>query len=268
MEPLSDADLLELKELPRPVYGHARSIPNRVIAHRHSHPWTQLSYALKGVIEVTTAGGRFVAPPQRAVWIPAGLPHRVACSPATQISSLYIESDALPRATAECRVLGVGPLLRELIRSFRKLPVLYDEAGADGRLAQVLLDQLACAPDTGLMLPLPSDPRLRKVCAALQAHPHKQEALKQWAARLEVSEKTLGRLFFQETGMGFRQWRQRMRLLGSLPYLERGDRVTDVALACGYKSTSAFIAAFREHMGGTPGDFMPRVAGGAQRHWG
>jgi AraC-like DNA-binding protein len=37
--------------------------------------------------------------------------------------------------------------------------------------------------------------------------------------------------------------------------LERGERVTDIALACGYDSTSAFIAAFRTQIGMTPSQF-------------
>jgi len=37
--------------------------------------------------------------------------------------------------------------------------------------------------------------------------------------------------------------------------LEAGERVTDVAIACGYDSVSAFIASFREHLGTTPGEF-------------
>ncbi|HTN66106.1 MAG TPA: helix-turn-helix domain-containing protein, partial [Burkholderiaceae bacterium] len=45
-------------------------------------------------------------------------------------------------------------------------------------------------------------------------------------------------------------------LLSALPMLERGERVTDVALACGYDSMSSFIAAFRQQMGATPGDFF------------
>jgi AraC-like DNA-binding protein len=44
-------------------------------------------------------------------------------------------------------------------------------------------------------------------------------------------------------------------LLSALPLLEQGQRVTDVALACGYDSMSAFIAAFRDQMGVTPGEF-------------
>ncbi|MFP5405800.1 MAG: helix-turn-helix transcriptional regulator, partial [Gammaproteobacteria bacterium] len=164
---------------------------------------------------------------------------------------------------ATCRVLHVRPLLRELIRAFGELPVQYDEAGAPGRLAAVLLDQLASAPEADLMLPLPSDPRLRKICRTLQAHPDSQLALRQWALRLDTSEKTLSRLFVQQTGVSFRLWRQRARLLSALPLLERGERVTDVALACGYDSTSAFIAVFRQQFGTTPGEFLAESRRGA-----
>lgn len=72
-----------------------------------------------------------------------------------------------------------------------------------------------------------------------------------------MSEKTLSRLFVQQTGLTFRAWRQRLRILVALPMLERGDRVTDVAIACGYDSMSAFIAAFRLFTGVTPGEAFP-----------
>ncbi|MNJ80766.1 HTH-type transcriptional repressor of iron protein A [compost metagenome] len=68
-----------------------------------------------------------------------------------------------------------------------------------------------------------------------------------------MSEKTLTRQFQRDTGLSFRAWRQRLRLLSALPLLEQGEAVTEVALACGYDSTSAFIAAFRLHFGATPG---------------
>ena len=61
--------------------------------------------------------------------------------------------------------------LRELIREFSLLPVLYEREGAQGRLVQVLLDRLLAAPESGLILPWPSDPRLLQVCEQLQAQP-------------------------------------------------------------------------------------------------
>lgn len=248
--------LSDLKQLPRPLYGQTEALPNVVLGYRHSHPWVQFSYAISGVLEVQTAQGRFIAPPQRAVWIPAGIKHRVQCSAHTQIRSLYIDNQALTVVPNHCRVVEVSPLLKELIRAFGELPVEYDQSSAAGRLAAVLLDQLTYAPDMGLMLPLPADKRLQKIVAQLQKHPDATDTLNQWAQRLHISEKTLSRLFAQQTGLTFRLWRQRLRLLNALPLLEQKQSVTEVALACGYESTSAFIAAFGQHFGSTPGEFF------------
>ncbi|MGC5703796.1 helix-turn-helix transcriptional regulator [Pseudomonas sp. NFXW11] len=246
-----------LPSLPRPLYGRTESLPNRALTRRHSHPWVQLSYAIAGVLEIQTSGGRFVAPPQRAVWIPAGVPHRVFSSPRTEMRSLYLDCSVTAwAATDSCQVLAVSDLLRELIRAFSELPVEYVEDSADGRLAQVLLDQLAAAPQLDLMLPLPHDPRLRSIYRSLQGHPEQPTTLGQWSEKLGVAEKTLSRLFLKDTGLTFRAWRQRLRLLGALTPLEQGERVTDVALACGYDSTSAFIAAFRQQFDATPGEFF------------
>ena len=242
--------------LPRPVYGRTESLPNRALTRRHSHPWVQLSYAICGVLEIQTSAGRFVAPPQRAVWIPAGMPHRVFSSPHTEMRSLYLDCSVTTWAPGHCQVLAVSDLLRELIRRFSELPVEYAEDGPDGRLAQVLLDQLAAAPQVDLMLPLPVDSRLRQIYRSLRLHPEQATTLGQWSQKLGVSEKTLSRLFLSDTGLTYRAWRQRLRLLGALPDLERGERVTDVALGCGYESVSAFIAAFRQQFDTTPGEFF------------
>lgn len=242
--------------LPRPLYGRVRSLPNQVIGYRHRHSWVQLSYALHGVVEVETEKGRFIAPPQRAVWVPAHIEHRVRCTAGTLVRSLYVDPAVVTWGPTHCRVLVVDTLLRELIRCFSQLPVLYDEADSEGRLASVLLDRLESAPEADLMLPFPQDARLRQICGHLQEDPRSRIALRQWSSRLSVSEKTLSRLFVKQTGLSFRLWRQRLRLLSALALLERGDRVTDVALACGYDSLSAFIAAFRQQFGATPGEFF------------
>lgn len=250
------ARLRALKQLPRPVYGQLNAPPNLKLGFRHSHPWVQISHAVKGVLEVRTDSGRFITPPLRAVWVPAGVTHQVFCAPDTHIRSLYLDRSVAGDAPEHCRVLQVSPLLRELIQHFSTLDEVYDEQGPEGRLVQVLLDQLRSAPEVELMLPLPAERRLHRLCKSLQARPHSTEGLAEWSQRLDVSERTLSRLFLRETGLSFRSWRQRLRLLSALPGLERGERVTDVALACGYESLSAFIAAFREQFGATPGEFF------------
>ena len=245
-----------LKALPRPVYARAESLARGSWTPWHSHPWAQLSYAIKGVLSVHTRAGSFVAPPQRAVWIPAGLEHEVRSSAEAEMRSLYLGPQLLPNRGAECRVLSVSLLLRELIRTFTTFPVEYDEEGSEGRLVEVLIDQLAIAPHMALSLPLPADARLRRLCEHLQQAPDDQRTLAEWALLLGASEKTLSRHFQRETGLTFRAWRQKLRLLSALTRLERGDSVTAVALSCGYDSPSAFIAAFRAQFGTTPGDFF------------
>ncbi|MDH0300870.1 MULTISPECIES: helix-turn-helix transcriptional regulator [unclassified Pseudomonas] len=253
-----DHRLDSLGQLPRPVYGQADSLPNIALGYRHQHPWGQLSHARSGLLRVRTREGLYLVPPQHAVWIAARVPHQVSCDAGTHIRSLYIQPDALPWPAAQCRVIAVEALLGELIQTFAGLPVEYDSTGADGRLVQVLLDRLACAREAPLLLPLPRDRQLRQICNRLQRAADDPRSLGDWAQRLGVSQKTLSRRFLRETGLTFRHWRQRARLLTALPALERGERVTDVALACGYASLSAFIAAFGEHFGQSPGEFLRR----------
>ncbi|WP_223454376.1 AraC family transcriptional regulator [Pseudomonas sp. GL-RE-19] len=250
----------QLQQLPRPLFARNESLVSAVGTPRHTHSWVQLSYAIRGVLHVHTSEGNFVAPPQRAIWISAGTEHEVFSSPHTEMRSLYLNGPSSSCEVIGCRVIEIDILTRELIRRFCELPVEYDEKGPDGRLAQVLLDQLLVAREVSLSLPLPSDPRLLRLCRFLQENPDDSRTLLKWSQNLGASEKTLRRLFLRETGLTFRAWRQRLRLLGSLEALERGQRVTQVALGCGYESTSAFIAAFRLYFGATPGNFFSEVA--------
>jgi len=248
--------------LPRPVLARVESLPEPAWTRVHAHPWVQLSYATQGVLGVRTRQGSYLAPPQRAILVPPGLEHSVDSSERTQMRSLYIAPSAAPWAAAplladRCRVLGVTPLVRELIREFTRLPTEYDESGADGRLAAVLLDRLELLEEVRFSLPLPSDPRLTGIATALEQRPDDPRSLEVLASRAGISGRTLTRLFLRETGLSFRAWRRRLRLLKSLNGLEAGDSVTSVALDCGYTSTSAFIAAFRKEFGASPREAVP-----------
>ncbi|OEY67652.1 AraC family transcriptional regulator [Marinobacter sp. X15-166B] len=250
-------ELARLTELPRPVLGQQLALPNQAIATDHQHPWVQLSYAIHGVLTVETATASYLAPPSLAVWIPPGVVHSVRCSADTEIRSLYLAPEVLPDRSV-CQVLEIRPLLRELIVAFSEFPVEYDEAGPEGRLVGVLLDELAAANSCELILPWPRDVRLQPLCRYLGQNPDCQQPLSYFSAQLGVSDKTLMRDFRKHTGMSFRQWRQRSRLLAALPLLEQNMSVTEVALACGYDSLSAFIAAFRQLLGYTPGNYRQR----------
>ncbi len=245
-----------LASLPRTVFARSESLPADSATRPHSHPWGQLSFAAEGVLLVRTAVGSHVAPPQRAVWVPPGMAHTVATSSRAEMRSLYISEAQSVFRPARCVVLSVTPLARELILAAAALPPDYDEEGPAGRLVAVLLDQLAGLPQAGFSLPWPSDERLAAVCRALTDRPDDARLARDWAAEAGMTERTLGRRFLAETGMTFGAWRRRIRLLAALSLLEAGRSVTATGLECGYESTSAFIAAFREAFGITPGAFF------------
>ncbi|MCD2104179.1 AraC family transcriptional regulator [Rhodococcus erythropolis] len=74
----------------------------------------------------------------------------------------------------------------------------------------------------------------------------------EWARELGVSSKTWTRAFVADTGITFRQWRTCARMYASLEMLARGEGVKDVAPKVAYRTSSGFIAAFRETFGTAP----------------
>lgn len=245
-----------MEGLPRPVYARVKSLPSGARKPWHAHPWGQLTYAIKGVLMVRTLQGTFLTPPQWAVWIPPGIEHEVITSVRTERRNFFIDPTRIAFSGEICRVIEVTPFMRELIRVVAALPVEYDEDGPDGRLAQVFLDQLVRLPEAGFSLPMPTTPTLLETCAALLRQPDDHRSVGDIARAIGMSERTLARVFQRETGMSFRDWRVRLKLMMSVESLEESRNVTRTAFDCGYDSLSAFIAAYKRQFGHTPGEFL------------
>ena len=126
------------------------------------------------------------------------------------------------------------------------------------RLIAVLVDEVLMLESPPLHLPAPRDPRLRSITDVLVDDPSDPRGPSEWSKMVGASERTLARLFVKETGMGFREWRQQLRLLKAIERLAGGEDVTSVALDLGYRSPSAFIAMFKRVLGETPGRYMLR----------
>lgn len=218
--------------------------------------WHKLSYASEGVLRVATPAGAWIAPPQRAVWIPAGVAHREETRGKAALRSLYF-ADALCAALPKtCVVLNVPPLLRELILAAADYSVLDVNYGEQQRLAHVIVDRLALLkPAIAQALPMPRDKRALAIARRLEDDPANDEELSALAKRAGASVRTAQRLFVGETGLAFAQWRQRLRLLSAVERLGAGRSVTDAAFDVGYTSVSAFVFAFRREFGVTPGRF-------------
>jgi transcriptional regulator GlxA family with amidase domain len=122
-------------------------------------------------------------------------------------------------------------------------------------MERVALDQLRRVDQLPARLPALADDRLRAIAALLRANPAEPRTLAELGPMVGASERTLSRLFRQEAGMSFPQWRTQLRLQHALVLLAEGTPVTSAALACGWSNPSAFIEAFRRAFGATPGKF-------------
>ncbi|HEX7787388.1 MAG TPA: AraC family ligand binding domain-containing protein, partial [Methylomirabilota bacterium] len=129
--------------MPRPVAAMAKDFADGHQIRPHSHERAQLIFAVEGVMIVSTAEGRWAVPPQRAVWVPAGVTHEIRMAGAVAMRTIYVRPDAAARLPDRVRVIAVSSLLRELTVRACALPVLYDESGAGGRIMALILDEIA-----------------------------------------------------------------------------------------------------------------------------
>lgn len=236
----------------RPLAGYAHDYAGGHDTGLHHHARAQLLYATRGAMRVETEAMDYVVPADRALWVPAGHPHRVRMAGAVAMRALFLREDAARAGPPAATVLPVQPLLRELILAACAMPMEWDEAGRGAHLAALILDEIAGAATLPLGVPAPRDPRLRRLAEALRANPADTRTLEGWGEAVGASARTLARLFPRDTGLSFAAWRQALRLAEASALLAEGMAPARVAARVGYASAPAFGAAYRAAFGVTP----------------
>lgn len=249
----------EMKELPRPVFFRSNTIPEKTLYPSHSHDWHQLVYASSGVLTVDLGQQSFIITPEQAILIPAHHEHATRSYSGAVFRSLYIDDKAssfLEDFVTDSKIILVSPLLKELINKAANFTADYKKDSFENRLVQILLEEMVQMPEAGLLLPWPHSTQLQIMCEAIHKDPADNKSLAQWAKQLGTSSRTLTRHFEAEMGLSQREWRRRLKLIKALEYFGEGDSVTRVSLKLGYRSTSAFIYAFKEEYGSPPLQFL------------
>jgi AraC-like DNA-binding protein len=263
--PHGDSHLFQPSRL-QPVRVRSRRLAADAHFEPHRHAWAQLAYCASGIVQVSTAGTgsargevTYIVPPSRAVWIAPGTLHSVHVLEDAQLRTLYLDPSVVPTDWHGGRVILVSPLLRELIPA---LDATGLSRARESLLVALVLDELRRSEIQALGVPSPeptADKRLRALCEAVLRDPSERATLAQWAARVGASERTLARLFREQLGTSYQQWRQQAVLAHALPLLARGLPVSEVAAASGYASESAFTAMFKTAMGQPPSQLRGRV---------
>jgi AraC-like DNA-binding protein len=230
-------------------------------AHAHDDE-ALLSYAAEGSCTQIMADRSWMVLPAHAVWMPPGVVHGTLASPrgcrlVTVRFPVPIPAD-LPR---ECCVIEVSPLLASLVRAW-EASAPDDEARLSS-LRFLIYDEVRRAVPQDLGLPRVRDPRLLRVTDALQNDPTDPRGLDALARVAGMSRRSFIRHFQTQAGMGFAEWRRRLRLLMTRQMMAEGVPVTEAAMALGYGSASAYIAMVRRELGVTPKRLAGQIAGSA-----
>ena len=149
-------------------------------------------------------------------------------------------------------LVEISGLLRELILTLLEEPADYDENGRGGLVAKLILTELGSCRNA----------RSKCRCRATRAlcgwrgrcldNSSIDYDLDRWAIEAGASRRTLARIFRSETGLGFAEWRARLRAIDGLARLSDGASVAETASSVGYASPSAFSAMIHRTLGSPP----------------
>jgi AraC-like DNA-binding protein/mannose-6-phosphate isomerase-like protein (cupin superfamily) len=241
------------------VHLVARNYRKGVRLGTHMHREAQLVYAAKGTMQVTTPKGRWLLPPDRAVWVPARLEHSIDVLADIQMRTLYFDLGWLAREHRSTSldaefVVRVSRLLHESILA---LFDGRDESDRTDLLIRLAMLELHQAEDPTTFIPLPHEPRCRRAADIVLADPTETHDIADLARDVGTSARTLSRLFSAETQLSFKSWCQRARIASAIERLsvQPGLSVKQLAADLGYASFPAFSHAFRQVTGKTPTEF-------------
>jgi AraC-like DNA-binding protein len=224
----------------------------------HRHVRGQLFCVESGLVRLRTGLGSWLLPPNRAGWIPPGVAHSAGIAGALSGWGVMLAPEAAARLPDEPCALEVSDLLRALVRRAASWDEREKLTAVQERLLAVLLDEIRTAPRAALHLPMPTDRRLLRIADRLIEKPDEGRTLDELASWAGISGRSARRLFLEQTGMPFQQWRQQAGLTLALERLACGEPVADVSEALGYAAPSNFIAMFRRAFGEPPGRYFAK----------
>lgn len=218
----------------------------------HTHAVHEVLWAATGTRTVEIGDDTWFIPPTIGVVIPAGTPHGGHVAGATGYRCTMIDPALAGTQLTEAVAIAITPAWREVVLRLRGDDL---DAGRRRRVEHAAIDLTEPLHSPSVALPLPHDERLRRIADDLIANPAAPEDLASWGRHTGASARTISRRFTAETGLTFAEWRTHARIRSALVHLANGSPVAHVAHLVGYRTTSAFVRAFRQSTGQTPGRY-------------
>jgi AraC-like DNA-binding protein len=218
----------------------------------HSHPRGQLVALTQGLIIVEAGSERWMHPSQRCAWIPPNCKH-AARSVGGAAGSMVDLSPEICRGLPKMPCMfNSSDLLFAIVHRMVGWDLRQPLNPAKKHLITTLRDEIRQPDQQPLRLTIPTEERLARVADALLDDVADDRTLDAWARVAGMSRRTFMRAFFGSGRHVIGRWRQQARLFAALEMLAQRKSVTEVALAVGYDSVSAFIEMFRTMLRTTP----------------
>lgn len=241
-------------DVPFTIKGFDERIERDTHWEAHSHPTHELLWNEHGASYATVRSRTWTITPTVGLWMPAGVLHSAAAPAGTWYRTAQFGVRSVPSISNDPVAVQVTPLLRLLLERLAD-PRLPDASRAVTEAT--VLDVLTPSAHE-LLVQAPRAPLLAPIVAAVQRDPGDPRSLAAWAEQLGVSTRTITRAFRAETGLGFTRWVASVRAQHAVSLIVRGDEIEEIAGLVGYRSASAFGAAFRRATGLTPSAFRAR----------
>ena len=221
-------------------------------AAQHSHARGQLFALTRGLVVVEAGSQRWMFPSRRCAWIPPDCTHAARSVGSAAGSMVFLSAETcrgLPKIPC---MFSSSELLFAIVDRILSWNPRQPLNPAQKRLISTLRDEIRQPEQQPLRLPIPRERRLARVAHALLNDVADDRTLDEWARVAGMARRPFMRAFSAEVGLSFGRWRQQARLFAALEILAQHKSVTEVAIAVGYDSVSAFIEMFRTMLGSTP----------------
>ena len=232
--------------------------------HFHAHAWCELFFADRCETVIHFEKGQYVLRAGSFLLVPPQVMHYAEAVPEGArllVASFNVREEE--RATSgavlgflkEVRSFSADELLTMLMRAFTAA-FLAENGVLAGSYFTSLLHHAVSRYTTEAQHPDgvtdSTMGRIYKIEQLLYASYDKELPLSTLAEMLHLSERQLSRVIKKQYGVGYREKNKELRMRSAARRLLRGESAASVAPAVGYRSESAFYAAFKAYFGMSP----------------
>lgn len=247
---------LHLSAIEQEVIGLASDLVQHDSGFHSHETHAQILYAPSGCMTLLTRHQQVILPPQKLMFIPAGLEHRVTFRNVVAYRSIYLDIRKVKVKTLGLEVRVVSPLLAEVIERICQWGWEGEYTPAHHNILTVFWDEFHQAQKESYQLDIPSDYRLQSWMAAFMLEKKVPPFLHELAQYVGASEKTITRIFKRETHMSYQAWRQQWRVYRAIELLAENTVISEISDQLEFSSDSAFIEFFKNHTGTTPAKYF------------